>query len=55
MVRQLSDNSALNPVAIEAPVPLALPHQMRLRTRVIMASKNAGELLRKADAGQLDI
>ncbi|WP_112471293.1 hypothetical protein [Streptomyces triticisoli] len=49
--RQLSNNSA----AIEALVPLALPHHMRLRTQVVMALKNAGELLRKADAGQLDV
>ncbi|MDG5803408.1 hypothetical protein P9869_12170 [Streptomyces ossamyceticus] len=55
MVRQLSNNSVPNPAAIEALVPLALPHHMRLRTRVVMALKNAGELLRKADAGQLDI
>ncbi|MFI1510201.1 hypothetical protein [Streptomyces sp. NPDC020597] len=55
VVRQLSNNSVPNPAAIEALVPLALPHHMRLRTRVVMALKNAGELLRKADAGQLDI
>ncbi|MFE1408867.1 hypothetical protein ACFW5D_36010 [Streptomyces sp. NPDC058770] len=55
VVRQMSNSSVPNPAAIEALVPLAIPFHPRLRTRVAMALKNAGELLRKADAGQLDI
>lgn len=44
----------LNAAAIEALVPLVIFFRPRLRPRVAMALRNAGELLREADAGQLD-
>ncbi|MEU2740010.1 hypothetical protein ABZ656_32790 [Streptomyces sp. NPDC007095] len=55
VVNQLHLSSVPNPAAIAALVPLAMPFHPRLRTRVVMALKNAGELLRKAGAGELDI
>ncbi|GAA2616093.1 hypothetical protein GCM10010304_81960 [Streptomyces roseoviolaceus] len=33
----------------------AMPFHPRLRTRVVMALKNAGELLRRADNGELSV
>ncbi|MEU9490056.1 hypothetical protein AB0D83_41675 [Streptomyces decoyicus] len=51
----LVKGSVPNASAITALVPLALPFHRRLQTRVSMALKNAGELLRKANAGELDM
>ncbi|MFD8621421.1 hypothetical protein [Streptomyces sp. NPDC059513] len=55
VVGELRNNSVPNPAAIAALVPLAMPFHPRLRTRVVMALKNAGELLRRAEAGELNI
>ncbi|MFD3488754.1 hypothetical protein [Streptomyces sp. NPDC058665] len=53
VVGELRNSSIPNPAAIEALVPLAMPFHPRLRTRVVMALRNAGELLRRADNGEL--
>ncbi|WP_098892001.1 hypothetical protein [Streptomyces sp. or3] len=55
VVGELRNSSVPNPAAIAALVPLAMPFHPRLRTRVVMALKNAGELLRRAEAGELNI
>ncbi|MFD8731338.1 hypothetical protein [Streptomyces sp. NPDC059611] len=55
VVGEMRNNSVPNPAAIAALVPLAMPFHARLRTRVVMALKNAGELLRRAEAGELNI
>ena len=55
VVGELRNSSIPNPAAIAALVPLAMPFHPRLRTRVVMALKNAGELLRRADNGELSI
>ncbi|RXS66694.1 hypothetical protein EST92_28485 [Streptomyces sp. TM32] len=52
---KLQTNSIPNPAAIAAILPLAMPFHPRLRTRVVMALKNAGDLLRRADNGKLSI
>ncbi|MFE5843818.1 hypothetical protein ACFQ7N_19545 [Streptomyces niveus] len=53
VVGELRNSSIPNPAAIAALVPLAMPFHPRLRTRVVMALNNAGELLRRADNGEL--
>ncbi|MGW7073064.1 hypothetical protein ACWGII_41145 [Streptomyces sp. NPDC054855] len=55
IVGELRNSSIPNPAAIAALVPLAMPFHQRLRTRVAMALTNAGELLRRAETGQLNI
>ncbi|GAA0493024.1 hypothetical protein ACFQ2B_00320 [Streptomyces stramineus] len=55
VVGELRNSSIPNPAAIAALVPLAMPFHPRLRTRVVMALKNAGELLRRADNGELSL
>lgn len=55
VVRELRNSSIPNPTAIAALVPLAMPFHPRLRTRVVMALKNAGEMLRRADNGELNV
>ncbi|MFE5560225.1 hypothetical protein [Streptomyces sp. NPDC056544] len=55
VVGELRNSSIPNPAAIAALVPLAMPFHPRLRTRVIMALKNASELLRRAESGELSI
>ncbi|MEW2120417.1 hypothetical protein AB0945_35655 [Streptomyces sp. NPDC005474] len=55
VVGELRNSSVPNPAATAALIPLAMPFHPRLRTRVVMAQKNAGELLRRAEAGELNI
>nr|CAA51965.1 TRA5 [Streptomyces prasinus] len=55
VVGELRNSSIPNPAAIAALVSLAMPFHPRLRTRVVMALKNAGELLRRADNGELSV
>ncbi|MEU5810940.1 hypothetical protein [Streptomyces sp. NPDC047718] len=55
VVGELRNSSIPNPAAIDALIPLAMPFHPRLRTRVVMALKNAGELLRRAEAGEIKI
>jgi hypothetical protein len=54
-VTDLHVSSVPHPAAIDALVPLSMPFHPRLRTRVVMALKNTGALLRKANGGELDI
>ncbi len=54
VVGELRNSSVPNPAAIDALVPLAMPFHPRLRTRVTMALKSAGELLRRTEAGELN-
>ncbi|WP_406737212.1 hypothetical protein OG365_01295 [Streptomyces sp. NBC_00853] len=55
VVGELRNSSIPNPAAIAALVPLAMPFHPRLRPRVVMALKNASELLRRAENGELTI
>ncbi|MEV4190334.1 hypothetical protein [Streptomyces toxytricini] len=54
VVGELRNSSIPNPAAIDALIPLAMPFHPRLRTRVVMALKNAGELLHRAEAGEIE-
>ncbi|MFF5315583.1 MULTISPECIES: hypothetical protein [Streptomyces] len=53
VIGQLTSNLIPEAAAIAALVPLALPFQPRLQTRVALALKNAGEVLKQADDGEL--
>ncbi|WP_329027166.1 hypothetical protein [Streptomyces sp. NBC_00690] len=55
VVRELHNSSIPHPAAITALVPLAMPFHPRLCTRVTMALKNGGELLRRANNGELGV
>lgn len=55
VIDDLRNSSIPKPAAIAALVPLAMPFHPRLRTRVVMALKNVGELLPRAEAVELNI
>jgi hypothetical protein len=55
VVGQLHSRSVPDASAIAAILPVALPFHQHLQTRLGMALKNARELLRKADNGELEI
>lgn len=55
VVDELRNRSIPNPAIIASLVPLAMPFHPRLRTRVVMALKNAGDLLHRAETGELNI
>ncbi|WP_143196924.1 helix-turn-helix domain-containing protein [Streptomyces sp. CB00455] len=55
VIRQLQSASFPNPAALAALVPLTLPFHPRLQTRVSQALKNAGDVLRKVNDGELPL